>query len=192
MLVNVAQIVTQSSIYGPGVRAVVWLQGCSLHCSGCWNKEMWSHAPHKLYTIDELWEALCLGEGQVEGVTLLGGEPLNQAIATRAIAKRAQSEGLSLVLFTGYELAEINDMGCADILNDVDILITGRYVESLRTLEHQWIGSTNQEIHFLSTRYDEQILHNTNYMELEIGEQGDISLLGFPDDEWREFVLSSS
>ena len=168
MLVNVAQIVTQSSIYGPGVRAVVWLQGCSLHCPGCWNKEMWSHAPHKLYTIDELWEALCLGEGQVEGVTLLGGEPLNQAIATRAIAKRAQSEGLSLVLFTG------------------------RYVESLRTLEHQWIGSTNQEIHFLSTRYDEQILHNTNYMELEIGEQGDISLLGFPDDEWREFVLSSS
>ena len=192
MLVNVAQIVTQSSIYGPGVRAVVWLQGCSLHCPGCWNKEMWSHAPHKLYNIDELWEALCLGEGQVEGVTLLGGEPLDQAIAIRAIAKRAQSEGLSLVLFTGYELAEINDMGCADILNDVDILITGRYVESLQTLEHQWIGSTNQEIHFLSTRYDEQVLHNTNYMEFEIGEQGDISLLGFPDDEWREFVLSSS
>lgn len=191
MLVNVAHIAAESNIYGPGLRSVVWMQGCSLHCSGCWNKEMWSHSPKHLYTLDELWTKFSLSESKIEGITLLGGEPLDQAPATRAIAKRAKSEGLSLTLFTGYELHEIASMGLADILDYVDILITGRYIEHLRTLEHQWIGSTNQEIHFLTQRYDERIINNTNYLELEISEDGVLRLLGFPNDNWREFILES-
>lgn len=192
MLINVAQIVTQSAIYGPGIRSVVWMQGCSLRCPGCWNKEMWSHAPHRLYSLDELWAEITPLEGGADGITLLGGEPLDQAPATRAIAQRAQADGLSLVLFTGYELPEIEQMGSADILEYVDILITGRYLAHLRTLEHQWIGSTNQEIHFLSERYDERVIHHTNYMEVEISEEGALSLMGFPNDQWREFILNSS
>lgn len=189
MLINVAHIAVQSNIYGPGIRSVVWMQGCSLRCSGCWNKEMWSHSPKSLYTLDELWAKLSLSDGKTEGITLLGGEPLDQAPATRAIAKRAQSEDLSFVLSTGYELHEITGMNCADILNYVDILITGRYVEHLRTLEHQWIGSTNQEVHFLTQRYDERMIRNANYLELEISGDGTLSLLGFPSDKWREFIL---
>lgn len=188
MLINVAHIVAESNIYGPGMRSVVWMQGCSLHCSGCWNKEMWPNIPKRLYTVDELWSKLNLTSGRIEGITLLGGEPLDQASATRAIARRAKEEGLSLVLFTGYELDEIVDQGLDDILSYVDILITGRYVERLRTLEHQWIGSTNQAIHFLTSRYNESIVQNANYLELEINEDGSLSLLGFPDDEWRAFI----
>lgn len=149
---------------------------------------MWPNIPKRLYTVDELWSKLNLTSGRIEGITLLGGEPLDQASATRAIARRAKEEGLSLVLFTGYELDEIVDQGLDDILSYVDILITGRYVERLRTLEHQWIGSTNQAIHFLTSRYNESIVQNANYLELEINEDGSLSLLGFPDDEWRAFI----
>ncbi len=188
MLINVAHIVAESNIYGPGMRSVVWMQGCSLHCPGCWNKEMWPNISKQLYTVDELWSKLNLSSERVEGITLLGGEPLDQASATRAIARRAQEEGLSLVLFTGYELDEIVGRGLDDILSYVDILITGRYVERLRTLEHQWIGSTNQVIHFLTPRYNESIVQNANYLELEINKDGSLSLLGFPDDEWRAFI----
>lgn len=190
MLINVANIVTGSNIYGPGVRNVVWMQGCSLNCPGCWNKEMWSLSPKDLYSLDELWAKINSGD-DIEGITLLGGEPLDQASATLAIAKRVQSEGLSLVLFTGYELDEILNMGLAEILDYVDILITGRYVERLRTLQHQWIGSTNQEIHFLTQRYNESIIRDANYIELEIGEDGALSLFGFPSDNWKDLVLGA-
>ncbi len=66
-------------------------------------------------------------------------------------------------------------------MDTTDILITGRYREDLRTLNHQWIGSTNQEIHFLSARYSEDIIRNGNYIEIKLDEHGRETVLGFPD-----------
>jgi hypothetical protein len=67
-----------------------------------------------------------------------------------------------------------------EIKEQLDILITGRYDESKRTLHHQWIGSTNQHIHFISDRYKNYKIKNTNYIELTIAEDGGITILGFP------------
>ncbi|GHU51530.1 hypothetical protein FACS1894200_11800 [Spirochaetia bacterium] len=70
-----------------------------------------------------------------------------------------------------------------------DILITGRYDKDKRTLEHQWIGSTNQEIHFVSSRYRDYQMQDANYMEINIDGTGSITVLGFPDDSIRDKVL---
>jgi anaerobic ribonucleoside-triphosphate reductase activating protein len=68
----------------------------------------------------------------------------------------------------------------SDVQRYLDILITGRYEEAKRTLQRQWIGSTNQEIHFLSNRYADYSLKNGNYVEVSIEEDGSLTVLGFP------------
>ena len=177
---NIAHIEKQSFIYGPGCRYVIWTQGCSIRCEGCWNKSMWDFAPVNDITVFELFGQITgLGE-KVEGVTLLGGEPLDQYDETLTLLQLCAKIGLSSMLFTGYELWEISQKGMSDIQKYLDILITGRYEETKRTLRHQWIGSTNQEIHFLSDRYADYIVRNGNYMEVSIEEDGSLTILGFP------------
>ena len=117
---------------------------------------------------------------QFEGITILGGEPLDQYRETLSLLKWCNEFGISAILFTGYEISEIEKKGMADVLKNLDIVITGRYEEQYRTLYHQWIGSTNQTVHFLSDRYRNYTIENKNYTELSINEDGSITILGFP------------
>ena len=83
------------------------------------------------------------------------------------------------MLFTGYEMAEITEKQMTSILDYLDILITGRYEKAKRTMNHQWIGSTNQEIHFLTDRYADYKIENNNYTEITINEDASLTILGF-------------
>jgi len=94
------------------------------------------------------------------------------------------------MLFTGYEMTEINEKGMSAILDFTDILITGRYEESRRTIKRQWIGSTNQQIHFLSERYKDYQIENANYVELTLEENGKCTMLGFPE-EIKEIIIKN-
>jgi anaerobic ribonucleoside-triphosphate reductase activating protein len=85
------------------------------------------------------------------------------------------------MLFTGYEMTEISEKQMTAILEYLDILITGRYDKAKRTMNHQWIGSRNQEIHFLTDRYAEYEIKNNNYTEITINADGSTTILGFPD-----------
>jgi len=87
------------------------------------------------------------------------------------------------MVFTGYELSEIRNSDKVKIMSVADILITGRYDEKLRTLNHQWIGSTNQQILFLTDRYKDFGIENGNYMEIDIEENGKMTILGFPTSD---------
>ena len=178
---NIAHIEEQSFIYGPGCRYVIWVQGCSLHCKGCWNKEMWSFDKHHEYTIQQLFSMI--SNENVEGITILGGEPLDQFDEVYALCRKCKQKNISTMVFTGYELTEITSSKMASIKGVVDILITGRYIESLRTIDNQWIGSTNQQIIFLSDRYSDYKIINANYMEIDIDEDGKCTILGFPEKE---------
>ena len=189
---NIAHIEERSYIYGPGCRFVIWTQGCSLRCSGCWNDALWDfRAAHSMSAAAVLAQAAAAGAA-IEGITLLGGEPLDQYEETLALARLCQSKGLSVMLFTGYEMAEIRQNGMAAIMDYTDILITGRYDRDKRTLEHQWIGSTNQAVHFVSSRYRDYPMLNANYMEINIDGTGSITVLGFPSDRIRDKVLQDS
>lgn len=180
---NIAHIEESSFIYGPGQRFVIWVQGCSIHCKGCWNKEMWSFNTKNEISVSELIERISDEENNIEGITLLGGEPLDQFEEIIELLNECRHIGLSTMLFTGYEMTEITEKGMSSIKNLTDILITGRYDETKRTLNHQWIGSTNQEIHYLTERYNNFRNVNSNYVEISIDDFGKVETFGFPDEK---------
>jgi anaerobic ribonucleoside-triphosphate reductase activating protein len=181
---NIAHIEEQSFIYGPGCRFVIWTQGCSIHCEGCWNQSMWNFEANIIMPVESLFQKILAEKDSVEGLTLLGGEPLDQYEDTLELLRQCWNTGMSTMLFTGYEMEEIHAKQMSAILDVTDILITGRYEEEKRTLESQWIGSTNQEIHFLSNRYKGYTQKDGNYVEISIEDTGGITILGFPDSTW--------
>lgn len=187
-MLNIAHMEPNSSIYGPGNRFVIWMQGCSLRCSGCWNQEMWSfrekHPIEKL----ALLKRIINDRSEVEGVTFLGGEPLDQFDELLWLVRQLSDHGLSIQIFTGYEMNEISESGKEAILPLTDILISGRYNKEFRDINLQWRGSSNQEVHFLSDRYSKQIIEEGNYLEIHINPDGSANLFGFPDKNARELL----
>ena len=141
---------------------------------------MWSNKEIELLSIKELVEKIKVEKHLIEGITLLGGEPLDQFDELLDLLIETRKIGLSAMVFTGYEMDEIIERKLTSLLNNTDILITGRYEQKKRTLNHQWIGSTNQEIHFLTERYKSYTSVNANYVEVVIDEYGTLTYLGFP------------
>jgi len=120
----------------------------------------------------------------VEGITLLGGEPLAHAAAGAALARRVRERGLSVMVFSGYTLAEareLPDPAVGELLALTDILVDGRYERDLPDTTRRWIGSTNQQVHFLSDRYasDDACWRQRNTLEIRLV-NGELSVNGFP------------
>jgi len=120
----------------------------------------------------------------IEGISLLGGEPLAHAAAGAALAREVQQLGLSVMIYSGHTLEEarrLPDPAVYDLLARTDILVDGPYVRELPETRRRWIGSSNQQIHFLTDRYQADdprwLLPNT----LEIRLQGlELTVNGFP------------
>jgi len=153
-LLTVATTLVSTAVNGPGRRFVLWLQGCPLRCSGCFNPEYWSETGG--YTISA---ANVLAHLQtltdIEGITLTGGEPFAQAPALLPLVEAVQGAGLSIVCYTGYVLEDLRQgaiTGALDLLNRVDILIDGPY-DAGQNAPLLWRGSRNQRVLFLSERY---------------------------------------
>src|SRR6516162_3714972 len=141
---RIHRFVPRSLANGPGVRAVVWVQGCSLGCPGCFNPETHAFHDDRLVAVDELVAQVCdLGE-RIEGVTISGGEPLQQRPALLAFLRRLRAEtGLSVLVFTGFTWDEVQRLPDAtELLACIDVLIAGRYDESQR-VALGLIGSRN-------------------------------------------------
>lgn len=178
---NIAHIEEHSFIYGPNCRFVIWVQGCSIRCKGCWNTEMWAFEDKIILSVQDLLRKIENEKELIDGITLLGGEPLDQFDEVSELLVECRKFGLSTMLFTGYEMTEITENHNTSILDNLDILIIGRYDKTKRTINHQWIGSTNQEIHFLTDRYADYDIENNNYTEITINADGSTTILGFPD-----------
>jgi anaerobic ribonucleoside-triphosphate reductase activating protein len=181
-----AQVVPCTEAEGPGRRFAVWFQGCPLRCPGCCNPEMLPPVgglPTPLHQlVDRLWEAVA--RQQIEGITLLGGEPLAQAEGAAALARAAQEMGRSVMVFTGYTLEQARSLpgpAVADLLEHTDILVDGPYRRELPETRRRWIGSANQQVHFLTDRYraDDPCWQRPNTLELRL-EGGTLTVNGFP------------
>ena len=158
LLLNVASTIARSRANGPGIRAVVWVQGCTIGCSGCYNEFTHPHKIEALYTPDEVAKWILSIDG-IDGVTFSGGEPFEQSKAVLQVIKEIKQEKqLDVFVFSGYtyaKLASSTDNNVNELLNSIDILSSGPYVEKLRDSSLLWRGSTNQELHYLSDKYDE-------------------------------------
>lgn len=181
---NVASVVDRTRAEGPGERFAVWVQGCPMRCRGCCNPEQLAFVPRETVDPDALAErALRAG---VEGVSLLGGEPMAQAAALARFAERVRGGGLSVMVFTGYTLDELRaqrDDGVHALLAATDLLVDGRYEASLRTSARRWVGSSNQRVHFLTGRYreDDPCFAEANTLEIHV--RGDeVVINGWPLD----------
>jgi anaerobic ribonucleoside-triphosphate reductase activating protein len=191
--------IANSTANGPGERVVVWVQGCSLACSGCWNSETHPFVKDKDMLISELADWIL--NQNVEGVTFSGGEPFQQAPALELLISfiKERRPELSIGSFTGYTLQELRDgkfnwwhpelrtmiPGDAklsnSILKQMDFIIAGRYNQLQRCDDKPLCGSRNQEVHFLSTRYNSKDLR-ANIVEMVVDpEAGLVQITGFPD-----------
>ena len=179
----IAQVVPCTEAEGPGRRFAVWFQGCPLRCPGCCNPEFIPFTGGEPRTPAEM--AAWMGEyrDRVEGITLLGGEPFAHAPAAAALATAARTLGLSVMVFSGYSLAQLRGMAepaVADLIGLTDILVDGPYNRDEPDTERRWIGSRNQQVHFLTDRYrfDDQ-WRQRNTLEIRLA-GGELTINGFP------------
>lgn len=183
MLLNLARTLRRSAANGPGERFVLWVQGCPLACPGCWNPDTWSFARRNLREVGALVDEI-LGVPDIEGVTFTGGEPFAQARALAAVAERVHGAGLSVVVFTGHDLHELDGADARQLLRHTDLLVAGRYAEGEREEGLPLRGSRNQRLHFLSERYGPGDVIDAPEAELHLGPDGSISVTGFPGTDW--------
>lgn len=195
--------VSRSTANGPGDRSVVWFQGCSLACAECWNKDTHKFDIKKDESILAL--AQWILDQDAEGVTFSGGEPFQQApglLVLIDILKDAKPN-FSIGSFTGYTLKELQEgkyqwwstaynqwvagdtKMSKEILSKMDFIIAGRYNALKRVDDKPLCGSSNQEVHFLTTRYKLSDLTG-NIVEMTIdSDSGLIQITGFPDQPNR-------
>jgi anaerobic ribonucleoside-triphosphate reductase activating protein len=160
----------RSRANGPGARFVVWFQGCTLGCPGCFNPTTHSASDGRVVTVDELVSQI---PDDVEGISLSGGEPFQQPDAAAALLAAARAIGKSTLVFSGYTREEL----WPELLANVDVLIDGRYVSTERHATGLR-GSANQRIHLLTSRYTLADVEATPVAEIRIGPTGELVLTG--------------
>jgi anaerobic ribonucleoside-triphosphate reductase activating protein len=140
------------------------------------------HVPVMEMRASELVSVCLSVEG--EGVSFLGGEPFAQAEGLAVVARAVRATGRSVMVFSGYTLDELRAMstpGVAELLEETDLLVDGRYDATQRNTSRRWIGSDNQVMHFLSERYSplDPRFHEANHLEIRL-RNGEITLNGWP------------
>lgn len=141
---------TDSIVDGPGIRAVVWTQGCGHHCKGCHNQETWDFHGGTLYDIETVKQDIKALENH-DGITLSGGDPLFQVQACYELAKYAKELELNVWCYTGFTFEQLLSMKEKDpyilkLLEQVDVLVDGRFELSQKSLNLKFKGSRNQRI----------------------------------------------
>jgi anaerobic ribonucleoside-triphosphate reductase activating protein len=185
-VLQIAQFAHCTEAEGPGKRFAIWFQGCPLRCPGCCNPEFLPFKGGESWKLEDLLAEIdhAKAEQGIEGITLLGGEPLAHASGAAALARAAWQRGLTVMVFSGYTIQQaksMSDRAVADLLAHIDILVDGPYVRELPDTQRRWIGSTNQRIHFLTDRYcpDDSCWRQKNTLEIRLDAMG-LSVNGFP------------
>lgn len=178
-MLRVAQIVVGTRAEGPGLRAAVWVQGCTLRCPGCCNPEMFAATGG--YAV-EPEEVVATWPAYLEGVSVLGGEPFEQPDGVGRLLRAARRRGFSTMVFSGYTLDEIVAAGHHEHLGDIDVLVDGRYDRTRPDTQRRWVGSTNQVQHFLTSRYSaaDPAFMDARTVELRLRD-GELVVVGWPE-----------
>ena len=146
-MLDLAGIVNDSIVDGPGIRMTVFAQGCPHHCQGCHNPETWQFGCGT--PMDEERIADIVGTNPLcRGVTFSGGEPFAQAEGFEKLAKLLKERGYEVASYSGYTFEELTKGTEAqqELLKSIDVLIDGRFELGQRSLEIAFRGSKNQRI----------------------------------------------
>ncbi len=184
--------IPKTEVEGPGTRFCIWVQGCSICCEGCANSHMWDKHGGRLVSVNDLVSEISKLKDEIEGVTFLGGEPLEQIEPVIKISKEVQKIGLSVIVFTGKEYESIkNENEVKELVKYTDILIDGRYEASKRDFSRAWVGSSNQKFYFFSDKYDESIITKyKNKFEIRFDQNSSVTVNGMGDFEKISKIVS--
>lgn len=148
MRIRLSGIEKESIVDGPGLRYVLFSQGCIHKCPGCHNPQTHGFTGGETYEIEDLVREI-EENPLLSGVTFSGGDPFNQAEAFNVLAETVRKKGMNIWSYTGYTIEELRsskDPFQKSLLDQVDVLVEGRFVQSLRTLSKPFAGSSNQRI----------------------------------------------
>lgn len=167
---------------GPGLRAVIWFQGCSLGCPGCFNPVTHDAGAGETVSVETLidWVLTVWKENpNLEGITVSGGEPMQQLPAlTEFLSWVRAHTTLGVVVFTGYSLVEIHrDPAKEAVLELADALLCGRFVQTQR-VARGLIGSSNKTLYLTSPRYKYADFAPVPVSEVAITPGGEIIITG--------------
>ena len=137
--IRIAGFLKTSVADGPGVRSVLFFQGCSKNCPGCHNAASRASDRGTEIEMDKLIGMLQT-ECKNRKLTISGGEPLEQASALLELTGSLKKMGFDLCVYTGEERENVPD----DLLQNIHYIKTGRYIESMRTFSTPYVGSANQ------------------------------------------------
>jgi anaerobic ribonucleoside-triphosphate reductase activating protein len=143
-------ILKDSIVDGPGIRAVIWTQGCKHACPGCHNPETHSFTGGTLYDVEDIKHKIDELVDQ-DGVTFSGGDPMYQIEACLELAKYIKTKNLNIWCYTGFTFENIlekakENKDYLDFLEQIDVVVDGPFILSKRSLSTLYKGSTNQRL----------------------------------------------
>ena len=180
---NIAASVVGTITLGPGLRSVIWVQGCPFHCEGCISPEWIVDKEAHLVKPDILAKEL-LENPEVTGITISGGEPMLQARNLTLLIQAARKiRDVDVICFTGFEIEKLRSIPMAprvtDLLSNIDVLIDGKYIQDLNNNQGMR-GSSNQRIIHLTDRLlSTDFEHITRQVEVRVL-NGQLLFVGVP------------
>lgn len=148
---NYSSVVSGDMVNGEGIRVSLFVSGCSHGCPGCFNESTWDYRAGTEFSTDTINQILDeLSKDHISGLSLLGGDPLMkkniQDVATLCQIVKDQFPSKTIWCWTGYTLEEIRENHAIEILQYLDVLIDGKFIESEKNLKLPFRGSNNQRI----------------------------------------------
>lgn len=148
--VRLAGIAYESLVNGPGIRRVLFSQGCVHKCKDCFNPDTHCFDGGKDYDVEDLINDI-KGNPLLKGITFSGGDPFEQSDKFAYIAGKAKEVGLNIWSYTGYTYEHIiasfeEKTEWKELLNSIDVLVDGKFISELQGGGSKYKGSTNQRI----------------------------------------------
>ena len=145
MKIRLASPITQDSIVdGPGLRTVIWTQGCPHRCPGCHNEQTHDLCGGFEASVEDIKETIA-GLKLQKGITISGGEPFLQSEQCAEIAEFAKSKGLDVWCYTGFTYEQLQESGKHEkLLKNIDVLVDGPFIQDQKSLDLYFRGSKNQ------------------------------------------------
>ena len=145
-----ADLQTDSIVDGLGIRTVIWFQGCSHNCKDCQNPLTHNFNGGFVIPLDRLLDEIAKLEGQA-GITLSGGDPFFQPYQACMVGKKAHENNLSVWAYTGFTFEELlskmdTNQDLKNMMNEIDVLIDGKFDVNKKTLNCRFRGSSNQRV----------------------------------------------
>jgi len=146
MNIQIAQIIKESIVDGPGIRYVVFTQGCSHNCPGCFNPSTHNTKGGLSIPVYDLGNQI-IQESYTKLVTITGGDPLQQIESLGVLVKRLKNNNFHIMIYTGYTWEQIiQHSELFDIVKLCDVLVDGKFEQQLKNISLTFRGSSNQRI----------------------------------------------